>query len=72
MFETKFLNMKQAGEHIGQSYRWMQRNYPQLLKAGVKAFRVPQNAPKGRLVFDCESLNEYMRGCQIKYPEGFG
>ncbi len=33
----RFLNMREAGMHIGQSYRWMQRNYIALIKDGVKA-----------------------------------
>ncbi len=70
--EAKFLNMKQAGAHIGQSYRWMQRNYLNLLKAGVKAYRLPKNASKGRLIFDRDSLNEYIRSCQVELPESIG
>lgn len=66
----QFLNMKEAGQHIGQSYRWMQRNYINLLRQGVITYRVPKDAPKGRLVFGRESLDRYMAACQIRMPEG--
>jgi hypothetical protein len=63
--ETRFLNMREAGAYIGQSYRWMQRNYPNLLKNGVRAFRVPKNASKGHLVFEKASLDLYMESCKL-------
>lgn len=68
MLEANLLNMRQAGAYLGQSYRWMQRNYLNLLRSGVKAYRVPKNASKGRLVFERESLNAYLKDCQIEVP----
>jgi hypothetical protein len=61
----KFLNIKQAGSYIGQSYRWMQRNYPSILRHGVMVFRVPKDSPKGHLVFEKSSLDRYMESCRI-------
>ncbi len=64
-YGASFLKMKEAGAHIGQSYRWMQRNYPSLLRHGVVVFRVPKDSPKGHLVFEKGSLDQYMKSCQI-------
>lgn len=61
----RFINMREAGVQIGQSYRWMQRNYPSLLRHGVVAFRVPKDSPKGHLVFEKGSLDRYMESCRI-------
>ncbi len=36
-----------------------------LVRAGVKVFRVPVDAPKGRLMFDKESLDNYMADCRV-------
>jgi len=63
--ETRYLNMREAGDYLGQSYRWMQRNYIGLIKAGVITYRVPKDSPKGRLMFAKESLEKYMASCQI-------
>ena len=64
-YDDRFLNMREAGQYLGQSYRWMQRNYPNLVQHGVMAFRIPKDAPKGRLVFEKASLDRYMESCQI-------
>ena len=61
----RFLKMREAGAYIGQSYRWMQRNYVSLLRDGVIAFRVPKDSPKGHLVFEKGSLDRYMASCRI-------
>lgn len=58
--------MREAGMHIGQSYRWMQRNYLNLIQNGVQVLRVPLGSPKGRLVFEMRSLESYMQACQLK------
>ncbi len=63
--ERRFLNMREAGAYLSQSYRWMQRNYPTLLRHGVIAFRVPKDSPKGHLVFEKGSLDRYMEVCRI-------
>ena len=63
--DIRFLNMKAAGEYIGQSYRWMQRNYVMLIRAGVKAYRMPKDASRGRLMFSRASLDEYVECCRI-------
>jgi len=65
MIETKFLNMREAGQYIGQSYRWMQRNYVNLIKHGVKTFRVPKDSIKGHLRFHKDDLDKYMESCLI-------
>ena len=57
--------MRAAGTYLGQSYRWMQRNYPSLLRAGVIVFRVPKDSPKGHLVFEKGSLDRYLESCRI-------
>ena len=64
--DIRFLNMREAGRYLGQSYRWMQRNYVYLVRSGVIACRVPKDAPKGRLVFEKESMNRYIDQCRIK------
>lgn len=69
MIETNLLNMREAGAYIGQSYRWMQRNYPSLISAGVRAFRVPREAKKGRLLFEKASLDRYIESCRIGFDE---
>jgi len=63
--DCRFLNMRQAGEYIGQSYRWMQKNYIGLLKSGVIVYRVPKDSPKGHLMFSKVSLDKYMDTCRI-------
>lgn len=57
--------MRKAGEYLGQSYRWMQRNYPNLLQNGVIAYRMPKDSVKGHLVFEKASLDRYIEGCEI-------
>ena len=64
--DGRFLNMKEAGIYLCQSYRWMQRNYPNLIQYGVVAFRVPKNSPRGHLIFEKNSLDQYMKSCRIK------
>ncbi len=61
-----YLNMREAGKYIGQSYRWMQRNYIDLIKNGVPVFRLPKDSPKGRLVFERAGLDQYMFQCRIE------
>ncbi|MEI9477298.1 MAG: hypothetical protein WCO26_12055 [Deltaproteobacteria bacterium] len=61
----RFLNMREAGAYMGQSYRWMQRNYVYLVKGGVSVFRVPKGSPKGHLVFERGGLDQYMESCRI-------
>ncbi len=58
--------MKEAAEHLGQSYRWMQRNWVNLLRGDVIAYRVPKDAPKGHLMFEKASLDRYMKSCKIE------
>jgi len=61
----RYLSMRAAGVYLGQSYRWMQRNYPNLLWHGAIAFRVPKDSSKGHLVFEKGSLDRYMESCRI-------
>ncbi len=65
MTDIRYLNMREAGKYLGQSYRWMQRHWIDLIKAGVVTYRVPKDSPKGRLIFAKESLDKYMNSCQI-------
>lgn len=68
-FETRFLDMKEAGSYLGQTYRWMQRHWVDLVKSGVEAYRVPKDAVKGRLIFKKETLDRYIETCQLKLPD---
>ncbi len=63
--DPRFLNMREAGEYLGQSYRWMQRNYVNLLQNGVVAYRVPKDSSTGHLMFNKTSLDDYMESCRI-------
>ena len=63
--DVRFLNMKEAALYIGRSYRWMQRHYIDLIRSGVKVARLPKGSIKGRLVFEKESLSQYMDACRI-------
>lgn len=60
----RYLNMREGGEYIGQSYRWMQRHYVHLIRAGVVTYRLPKNSSKGRIVFERVSLDKYMESCR--------
>ena len=60
------MTMREAGESLGRSYRWMQRNYLTLIKRGVVIYRVPKDSIKGHLLFDPDSLTAYLRSCQLK------
>jgi hypothetical protein len=62
----RFLKMKEAGAYLCQSYRWMQRNYINLIRNGVIAFRIPKGSSKGHLVFEKNSLDQYVKSCQIR------
>ena len=57
--------MREAGEYLGHSYRWMQRNWVNLLRNGVVAYRVPKDSPTGHLMFNKASLDDYMESCRI-------
>ena len=67
-FDSRYLNMKEAGLHISQSYRWMQRNWIVLIRDGVEAFRVPKESVKGHLYFSKASLDRYMMSCCLTMP----
>lgn len=69
MRNTKYLTMKEAGEYMGTSYRWLQRHWDDLSKVGVEVLRVPLDAPKGRLLFERSSLDKYLSKCRITVPE---
>ncbi len=62
----RYLNMREAGNYIGQTYRWMQRHYVDLIQAGVRAYRIPKDAPKGHLMFERESLDGYLLSCRLE------
>ena len=63
--DVRFLNMREAALYIGRSYRWMQRHYIDLIKNGVRVYRMPKDSPKGHLVFEREDLERYVKKCQI-------
>lgn len=65
MREVNHLSMREAGRYLGQSYRWMQRHWIDLIRGGVDAYRVPKDAEKGRLIFKKESLDEYLEACRV-------
>jgi len=69
MKSTNYLDMRETGSYLGQSYRWMQRHWVDLVRGGVEAYRVPKDASKGRLVFNRESLDRYMGFCRLRMPE---
>ncbi len=43
----------------------MQRNYVKLVGDGVSAYRILKEAPKGRLMCSVESLDMYLKSCQL-------
>ncbi len=63
--DTRFLDMREAAFYLRKSYRWMQRHYLDLVKCGVKVCRVPKFSERGRLLFERESLDRYIKSCQI-------
>jgi len=69
MQDNRFLNMREAGSYLGQTYRWMQRNYLLLIRRGVVVYRVPRDASKGRLMFEKKSLDAYMATCRLEFGE---
>jgi hypothetical protein len=64
-YDSRFLNMKDAGQYIGQSYRWMQRNYLHLARSGVEVHRFPKGSVKGHLFFSKQSLDKYAATCRL-------
>lgn len=69
MNDSSYLDMKNAGHHLGQTYRWMQRHYPNLIKAGVSVYRIPAGSAKGRLMFRKDHLDRYMESCRVNYVD---
>lgn len=67
--DTRFLNMREAALYIGRSYRWMQRHYIDLIRNGVKVCRMPKGASRGHLTFEKESLERYIKTCQLQYND---
>ena len=66
MNDNRFLKLDESARYLGVTTRWLRRNYPLLVQQGVTAYRVPQNAVKGRLMFERESLDKYIKNCQIR------
>lgn len=64
-YDHRFVNMREAAVYLGQSYRWMQRNWVNLLRNGVIAYRVPKDSPNGHLMFKKASLDDYIESCRI-------
>jgi hypothetical protein len=68
-FDSRLLSLKDAAQRLGQTERWMRRHWPELVENGVKCYRVPKHAPKGRLFMEKESLQAYLEACQVKGAE---
>ena len=66
MFDSRYLNFKEAAHRIGQSERWLRRHWPDLAQQGVKVYRVPKHAPKGRLIVEKGSLEAYLAACRVQ------
>ena len=66
--DSRLLSLKAAATHIGQTRRWMFRHWPELAQNGVKIYRLPKWAPKGRLVVDKISLETYLNQCLLGSP----
>ena len=60
------MTLEQAAEHVGLTKRFFYRHWPELIKEGVVAYRVPKDSPKGRIYFRVDSLERYLEACQIK------
>ena len=65
-FDTRYLNLAEAGHYLGRSTRWMRRHWVDLVRDGCETYRVPRNAPKGHLMFLKDGLDGYMKKCQIQ------
>ena len=63
--DNRYLSLKDAAQYLGQSLRWMRRHYVDLIRAGVRVYRVPRDAVKGRLLFRRDDLDNYLKLCQI-------
>ena len=65
MISSQYLDTENAALYLGQSTRWMRRHWPDLVRNGVQCFRVPKGSPKGRLIFDKASLENYLKACRV-------
>ena len=65
MYDSRFLNLKEAAQHLGQTTRWMRKHWPELAAQGVKIYRFPKWAPKGRLMVEKVSLEKYLSDCRV-------
>ena len=70
-YDQRFLNMEGAAAYIGVSLRWMRRHWCELVRDGVTGHRVPKDSPKGRLFFEKDSLDAYLKRCRINGDERF-
>ncbi len=66
MTTPNLLTLGEAAAHLKQTRRWFYRNWPSLVREGVKAHRIPLHSPKGRIYFDRASLDAYLEFCEIK------
>lgn len=64
-FDVRYLTLSEAGRYLGRSVRWMRRHWPDLVREGCHAYRVPKSSPKGQLMFLRAGLDEYMERCRI-------
>ncbi len=63
---VQLFDMRDTAEYLSQTYRWLQRNYLKLMEHGVKVFRMPRDSKRGHLMFSKDSLDEYLKNCQVK------
>ena len=68
-FDCRYFTLSEAGRYLGRSTRWMRRHWPDLVKEGVDAYRIPKDSPKGALMFLRTGLDEYMERCRIMPPK---
>ncbi len=63
--DTRFLDMRATAKYLGKTYRWMQRNYIDLIRNGVRVCRMPRSSKRGHIIFEKQSLDRYIQRCQI-------
>lgn len=68
-FDVRYLDFKGAAQYIGQTSRWMRRHWPNLVREGVQAYRVPKDSKRGHLMFSKMSLDQWVESCRIWPPK---
>jgi len=65
MNHSRYRQVEAAAEYIGCTSRWLRRHWPDMAVGGVRIYRLPVDALKGRLIFEKTSLDSYMERCVI-------